>query len=122
MLLRGAVKHCARCGSGRLFATWFTMKDTCPRCELEFAHEEGYWTGAMMVNLAVTEALFLIVFVVSIVAMWPDVNWVAVLVVVVALNVITPIVFYPFSKTLWVAGDLSFRKHDRDPGSRYGPA
>ena len=70
----------------------------------------------MMINLAVTEAVFLVAFVVSIVVMWPDVNWALVLAVVVGANVVVPILFYPISKTLWVAGDLAFRTATREPG------
>ena len=101
-----------------MFRAWFAMRPDCPRCGLVFAHEEGYWTGAMMVNLAVTEILFLATFVVFLVATWPDVPWVSLLVLVVMVNVAVPVVFYPFSKTLWVAGDLAFRARDRDPRAR----
>ena len=94
------------------------MVERCPRCELRFEREEGYWTGAMMINLAVTEAVFLATFVALIVVMWPDVNWGLVLGVVVAANVLVPIVFYPFAKTLWVAGDLAFRTATREPEAR----
>ncbi len=69
----------------------------------------------MMINLAVTEAVFLVAFVASIVIMWPDVNWALVLAIVVAANVIVPVLFYPTSKTLWVAGDLAFRAATREP-------
>ena len=67
MLARGAARRCARCGSGGLFRRWFTMAERCPRCDLQFEREEGYWTGAMMINLAVTEAVFLATFVLLIV-------------------------------------------------------
>lgn len=94
------------------------MAPNCPHCDLGFEHEEGYWTGAMLVNLVVTLAVFLVVFVGYMVLTWPDVPWAGLLVVVIAANVVTPIVFYPYSKTLWVAGDLAFRKLDRPPGGR----
>jgi len=91
------------------------MVEDCPGCGLHFEREEGYWTGAMMINLAVTEGVFLVAFIVSIVAMWPDVNWGLVLAIVVAANVVVPIVFYPFAKTLWVAGDMAFRRASGEP-------
>ena len=88
------------------------MVDDCPRCGLHFEREEGYWTGAIMVNLAVTELAFLIAFIGALVVTWPDPPWVGVLIFVLAVNGVVPIAFYPFSKTLWVAGDLAFRKLD----------
>ncbi len=110
MLARGARRRCPRCGSGGLFPTWFRMTDRCPRCDLSFEREEGYWTGAVMVNLAVTEVVFLAVFVALIVATWPDPPWALVLAIVVAVNVVVPALLYPFSRTLWLAGDLAFRQ------------
>ena len=26
------------------------MRSTCPQCALKFEREEGYWTGAMLIN------------------------------------------------------------------------
>ena len=84
--------------------------DSCPRCGYEFYRENGYWVGAVIMNLAVTEALFLLVFIVSIIAMAPDIDWVTLLVIGVATNLIFPVLFYPFSKTIWMAFDLVFMK------------
>lgn len=120
MLARGLLRRCPRCGSGELFRRWFSMVDECPRCELRFASEDGYWTGAMMINLAVTEAVFLAVFVGVMVATWPDVPWTPLLIVVIGAGIVVPVVFYPFSKTSWVALDLAFRRLDPTDG-RSGP-
>ena len=61
-------------------------------------------------NTAVTEALFLLLFVVTIIVMAPEIDWVVLLVIGVATNLIFPVLFYPFSKTLWMAFDLVFMK------------
>jgi len=61
-------------------------------------------------NTAVTEALFLLLFIVAIIAMAPDIDWVVLLILGVATNLIFPVLFYPFSKTLWMAFDLVFLK------------
>ncbi len=115
MLSRGARLRCPRCGGGGLFERWFRMRAACPTCGLDFEREEGYWTGAVMVNLAVTEGVFVVVFLAMILATAPEVAWSAVLAVVVAANVIVPIAFYPFSRTLWLAGDLAFRRAVGEP-------
>lgn len=88
------------------------MVDACPRCGLHFEREEGYWLGAMMVNLAVTEMVFVAVLVGMGVAFWPDVPWTTVFIVGVLVTVAVPLFFYPFSKTIWVAGDLLVRPAD----------
>ncbi len=115
MLRRAARLRCPRCGGGGLFARWFGMAPACPTCRLDFEREEGYWTGAMMVNLAVTEGVFLVVFVGLVLATAPDVPWRTVLIVVVALNLALPLVFFPFSRTLWLAGDLALRRAMDEP-------
>ena len=115
MIGRGATRRCGRCGSGRLFRRYLTMVDSCPRCGLHFEREEGYWLGAMVINLAVTMLMFVVLFVGMAVVWWPDPPWTRILVVLLVVNLIVPIAFYPFSKTLWVAGDLAFRTMTSEP-------
>jgi hypothetical protein len=61
-------------------------------------------------NTAVTFALFLLLFIVAIIAMAPDIDWMVLLVIGVATNLIFPVLFYPFSKTIWMAFDLVYMK------------
>ena len=75
-----------------------------------FSREDGYWVGAIIMNTAVTEGLFLLLFIVAIIAMAPEIDWMVLLVIGVATNLIFPVIFYPFSKTIWMAFDLVFMK------------
>ena len=75
---------------------------------MTFERGEGDWTGAVAVNLVVTEVLFGLVAMGGAVLTWPDVPWTALMILAVALNVVFPIAFYPLSKTIWVAIDLTF--------------
>lgn len=111
-IARGATRRCPRCGQTGLFRRWFTMVDDCPRCGLHFEREEGYWLGAMALNLTAAMVAFVSVLVAMSVAFWPDVPWVAVLVVGILVSLTVPLVLYPFSKTMWVAGDLIARRAD----------
>ena len=92
------------------------MVPDCPRCHLHFAREDGYWTGAMMINLVVTELTFLALFVGLAVAWWPDPPWVRMTFILVAVNLAVPLAFYPFSKTVWVAADLALSSVTGEPG------
>lgn len=109
-------RRCPVCGSGKPFTGWFRMTPECPNCAYRYEREDGYWVGAMIVNMAVTEVLFGIVFVAAAVASWPDVPWVPLLVMGAAMNVLIPTFFYPFSKTIWVALDIYL-----NPPPRTGP-
>lgn len=109
-ILRGLRKRCPNCGGRGLFVRWFTMKDRCPTCHYSYEREEGYWLGAMVVNIAVAEAAFGLVFIGGMVLTWPPENvpWTLLLVLSLAVNAILPIVFYPYSKTTWAGLDLAF--------------
>lgn len=106
VLARGFVKRCGRCGQGGLFDGWFAMKERCPRCRLSFERGEGYWLGAMAVNLGAAELAFGITLLAGALLTWPRPPWTLLTIVSLAVNAIVPIVFYPFSKTIFVALDL----------------
>ena len=84
------------------------MVDDCPRCGLHFEREPGYFAGALAVNIMAVGALFAIVFVALLAVTVPDVPVVELLIVLVPIAGFGPIVFYPFSKTIWVAVDRAF--------------
>lgn len=125
LLLRGLRKRCPRCGAGGLFSTFFTLRDACPRCGLRFEREDGYWVGAMTIAIVVTMLVFVAVMTVVIILTWPDLPVGPLIAVGVVLNTLFPIVFYPSTKTLWLAVDLGWFHpeglHDpdlrRQPGS-----
>jgi uncharacterized protein (DUF983 family) len=117
MFWRGFTKRCARCGAGRLFTHYFSMVPDCPRCGLHFEREHGYWAGALAINIIATGGLFTVVFVASLIATIPNVPVAPLLAILVPIAVLGPIVYYPFSKTVWVAVDLGFlQRLDRNEG------
>lgn len=108
MLARGLTRRCPRCGNPKIFSSYFKLLEACPRCGYGFSREEGYWVGAVIINTAVTETLFLVIFLAVIFTTQPDVSWATLLAVGIATNVLWPLFFYPFSKTLWMAIDICF--------------
>ena len=113
-LIRAVRRSCPVCGHRKIFSGYFTLEDSCPNCHYQFAREEGYWVGAVIMNTAITEGIFFVLFVATLIATAPDVNWVTLLIIGLATNLIFPVVFYPFSKTIWMAFDLVFmRKLER---------
>ena len=103
--------RCPRCGSRRIFRTWFRLASECPTCglALERGESEDHWFGAVAVNLVAAELLGIGVIVVWIVASWPDVPWTAVQYAGPLIMIALPILFYPFSRALWLAWDVYFR-------------
>ena len=64
--------------------------------------------GALIINTTVVFGSFLFVFAGGILVFWPDVPWLGLMVVTVAVNAALPVLFYPVSKTLWMALELSW--------------
>ncbi|MDQ4144781.1 MAG: DUF983 domain-containing protein [Actinomycetota bacterium] len=106
LVRRALLRRCPVCGGSKIFAGWFKLKPNCPTCSYRFERESGYWVSAIIVNTAVTEALFGLFFVGVLIATFPDVSWGPVLLVGALTNVIFPVFFFPLSKTLLMAFDL----------------
>ncbi|HUV10647.1 MAG TPA: DUF983 domain-containing protein [Acidimicrobiia bacterium] len=113
----GMTRRCPRCGSGHLFRRYFTLISDCPRCALHFEREPGYFTGALAINITVTGGVFAVAFVALLAATIPDVPVVPILAVLVPIVVLLPILYYPFSKTVWMAVDRAFLQR-LDPNER----
>jgi Protein of unknown function (DUF983) len=119
MLRRGLAKRCPLCGSAGLFTGWFRMKERCPGCGYLFEREEGFFLGAYLINLAIAEGLVVLLAVVPTIVLLarnPDTDVVPILIAGLIGAVVAPMVFYPFSKTIWTAFDLMMR-----PRSVYEP-
>lgn len=113
MLWRAVRRRCPRCG-GKAFESWFRLKPHCDRCGLRFEREDGYWVGAVIINTTVTFGSFVLIFGGLIVSTWPDVPWSTVLSVTVIANAAIPVAFYPVSKTIWLALELSWHPLEKD--------
>lgn len=122
MVWRGLVHRCPVCGSGHLFRHWFTLVPRCPRCSLRFRREAGSMTGDIGINTIVSFGALLITMLVFFLATWPELPVTAMVVTCVAVTLIMPVLFFPSSKTLWLAFDLMF--NPLQPGEvapGYGP-
>lgn len=108
LFARGLTRRCARCGQGRLFHRWTAMVDACPRCGLVFEQEEGYWVGALTIATVAALLVSAAAIVTVTILTWPEIPMAPVMAVGVIGMILFPILFYPFSKTLWVAIDLAF--------------
>ncbi|MCZ7525070.1 MAG: DUF983 domain-containing protein [Acidimicrobiia bacterium] len=113
----GLWRRCPRCGSGHLFRRYFRMVPDCPRCGLHFEREQGYWVGALAINIIATGGLLALTVVVGLALTVPDVPVVPLLALVLPIGILGPIVFYPCSKTLWAAVDRAFLQR-LDPGEQ----
>jgi uncharacterized protein (DUF983 family) len=97
--------RCPICGIGKIFRNFINMAPACTVCGFVYEREQGYFIGAMYINYGVTVLaimagwiiLELVVKVPSDLLVW--------LLGIIAIGI--PICFYPYSKALWMALDLS---------------
>jgi uncharacterized protein (DUF983 family) len=108
LLKRGVLKRCPRCGEPDIYVTYFRMRERCPGCGYRFEREPGFFVGAYLINFAIIEgALFVLLM--AFIA-WKDQNPEAGVVVPLAVGLtfglVGPVIFYPYSRTIWSAFDL----------------
>jgi uncharacterized protein (DUF983 family) len=112
---RAARLRCPHCGGGPLFTSWFRMRRHCPACGLPLERgEDGYQVGSYMFNIIAAELLFAALFLGLVIATWPAPPWLALQVGGVLVMIVAPFLFFPFSRTLFLAFDLLFRPATRE--------
>jgi uncharacterized protein (DUF983 family) len=106
---RALRKHCPVCNSGHLFRGWFRMRERCPRCGLRFERIEGHWSGDLGINTIVSFGALLVTLLAGFALTYPDVPGVLLFIAAISVAVAVPLLFFPYSKTLWLAIDLMMR-------------
>lgn len=124
MFGRALLLRCPRCGGRNFLRDWFNLKGECPTCGLVTNRGESgdYWLGGYTINFIVAEVMAVVVTVILVLATLPDVPWGVVGFVAVAAAILLPVLFFPFSRTLWLALDLSARPTLRGDRARRQPS
>lgn len=107
-VLRALLLHCPECGNGGIFRHWLRMRDRCPTCQLKLDRgTPDHFVGAYLVNLIIAELLFAAILGIWLLSVWPDVPWDGIEIVAVTAMIISPLLTYPFTRTVWLAADLA---------------
>lgn len=124
MLLRGLFRRCPHCGNRHaFFENWFVRRERCAGCGLRWERNyEGFMLGAMAISFITTGGSLLITMAIGVIASYPQVALVPVLVSTVSVTLIVGIFGYPISYTLWQAVDLYLRPVTEDDGEDHGRA
>ncbi len=118
-LLRGLSLRCPRCAGAGILKSWFKLKHECPTCGLVLDRgETDYWYGGYAVNFVAAEFIGVGIVFAYVIAKWPDVPWTHLQWGAPVVMGVVPILFFPFSRTLWLAADLCFRPEE--PGDMRG--
>lgn len=104
LLKRAFLLRCPQCGSRRIFSAPWALRKCCPRCGYQFSREDGYFLGAYALNLVVSLVVVLGVVVIILVRSDLSTRWQQG--IAVMATVALPVLFFPFSRTMWMALDL----------------
>jgi uncharacterized protein (DUF983 family) len=103
ILLRGLKLRCPNCGLGPLYASVFRMNTVCAYCDLVFEREQGYFVGAIYINVIATEStLFLTLLIYGLITGTVDQR---ILTILFALAVVIPLALFRHSRSLWLSID-----------------
>lgn len=92
------------------------MEPSCPTCGLVFGRIPGHWLGSWFLNVCLVQAVVLLVLLIGVGVTWPDPPMLAIGLGTAAAAIVTPIVLFPFTRTVWTAIDLAMRPLDFDDG------
>lgn len=109
LLRNGIRKKCPVCGQGKLFRRWSKILEQCPRCHLQFDRIEGHSLGALGLNTIATVIVLFVTVTVSVVLTIPTIPVLPLVSLCLGVAIVMPILFAPFSWTLWTAIDLAMR-------------
>jgi len=113
LLRRALALACPLCGYRGIFRGWLTIREECPQCGYRFEREDGYFLGAYTVNLVLAELVALGGMVVLLIT--TSLDALSLLAITLPFVAVVPILFYPFSRTFWMAIDLLIDPdNDRD--------
>lgn len=101
--MRGLRLRCPACGLGRLYKSFFQMRDGCNYCDLVFVREQGYFVGAIYLNVIATEFLIFSAYIaLTLMLRVPDELTYTIL---FSLALVLPIIFNRHARSLWLSLD-----------------
>ncbi len=95
--------RCPACGRASIIERRLNIKDRCTSCHTIFKREEGFFVGAIMANVVATEVLILIIYFALLLV--TDLGERARLIIVFAVGISFPLLFYHHSWALWLGLD-----------------
>jgi uncharacterized protein (DUF983 family) len=112
-LIRWLLLRCPACGLASIVLRPFQIKDRCPSCGVLFKREEGFFVGAIAINVVTTEAVILLIYVAGVLVAGFDFQ--SMLVALLTAAALFPVVFYHHSWSAWLTFDHIVEKLPQGP-------
>ena len=100
--------RCPVCGQSSIVRAPFHIRHQCPSCRALFKREDGFFVGAIAVNVVTTEAVILLVYVASMPFIGTRFDLVLTALLLIAL--LFPVAYYHHSWSVWLAFDHLIEK------------
>ena len=94
---------CPACGRSSIVLKPFRIRHHCSSCGALFQREDGFFVGAISVNVVTTELIILMIYTLSLPLLAGSFEMILAVLLVVAL--VFPIAFYHHSWSLWLGFD-----------------
>ncbi len=118
LLSRALRLRCPLCGTRGIFVHPWSIRECCPGCGYLFNREDGYFLGAYGLNLVVAEVIGLGA--VLVILLQSDLSILWQQIIAASAAILFPVLFYPFSRTLWMVADLMISGESTDEYVRGG--
>lgn len=103
LLFRCLLLRCPVCGRSSIVQRPFHIKTSCPACDSLFKREEGFFVGAVAINLVTTEVVILLVCLAGLFVVGFEFE--SLLPVLLPTAALFPLAFYHHSWSAWLAFD-----------------
>lgn len=94
--------RCPACGQSLIAQSPFKIRHHCPSCGVLFQREDGFFVGAITINVVITELIVLALYLTCLLTMN---NYQLILVVLFVVGLLFPVAFYHHSWSLWLSLD-----------------
>lgn len=110
ILMRGLRLRCPRCGAPEVFESFWNLRRFCSTCHLRLEREQGYFVGAIYLNYAATIAIVVPGY--FILDYFTQASLKTQLVLWSTIAALFPVIFFRYSKGLWLALGFLFDSTD----------
>jgi uncharacterized protein (DUF983 family) len=103
ILLRCLRLRCPVCGDSPVFRRRFQVRHHCPSCLALFQREDGFFVGAIVVNIITTELLIIVLYLFCLLLL--SSRYELMLTILFIFGIMFPVAFYHHSWSVWLSFD-----------------
>jgi uncharacterized protein (DUF983 family) len=101
-MLRCLRLRCPVCGDSLIIQSPFKIRHHCPKCSALYQREEGFFVGALTINVVTTELIILVLYLACIFLVN---SYQLILVILFIAGLLFPVAFYHHSWSIWLSLD-----------------